>query len=246
MINKLRDCHLNDHIIDIVEIIKHNNSQIQKEFDNIYDSSLNYIKKSIYSPVGYVESYFGDFDELQAEYFTVSNTSSLKASIYSEVIKGMKNKSLPHNQMDGRWSSDDVAVEYDERPDLTHDASSIVYAVEDGHAVSLYDKIKSVQTGNDVTFYDPITDTSASIQDLGELIQWKDSLTTAPLQITNSLGQTKTYKVVCTSITQPEYSDQVNTMLNSILGTDTDSPEYSQNEIDDLIPMVENIINGEV
>ena len=85
MINYLKDIKKETLIGQLPDIINSNNESIKKEFNWIFDSSLNRLTKSVYAPTGSVKSHFGEFTNLACEYFTIKNTDSIKASIQDSV-----------------------------------------------------------------------------------------------------------------------------------------------------------------
>ena len=85
MINYLKDCQQTTLIGQLPDIINSNNESIKNEFNWIFDSSLNRLTKSVYTPTGSVKAHFGEFVNLSCEYITVKNIDSLKDSINSAV-----------------------------------------------------------------------------------------------------------------------------------------------------------------
>lgn len=85
MINYLKDIKKETLIGQLPDVINSNNESIRKEFNWIFDSSLNRLTKSIYAPTGSVKAHFGEFTNLACEYFTVKNVDSLKYSIQDSV-----------------------------------------------------------------------------------------------------------------------------------------------------------------
>lgn len=85
MINYLKDIKKETLIGQLPDVINSNNESIRKEFNWIFDSSLNRLTKSVYAPTGSVKSHFGEFTNLACEYFTVKNVDSLKYSIQDSV-----------------------------------------------------------------------------------------------------------------------------------------------------------------
>ena len=85
MINYLKDIKKETLIGQLPDVINSNNESIRKEFNWIFDSSLNRLTKSVYAPTGSVKSHFGEFTNLACEYFTIKNTDSIKASIQDSV-----------------------------------------------------------------------------------------------------------------------------------------------------------------
>ena len=85
MINYLKDIKKETLIGQLPDVINSNNESIRKEFNWIFDSSLNRLTKSVYAPTGSVKAHFGEFTNLACEYFTVKNVDSLKYSIQDSV-----------------------------------------------------------------------------------------------------------------------------------------------------------------
>lgn len=85
MINYLKDIKKETLIGQLPDVINSNNESIRKEFNWIFDSSLNRLTKSVYVPTGSVKAHFGEFTNLACEYFTVKNVDSLKYSIQDSV-----------------------------------------------------------------------------------------------------------------------------------------------------------------
>lgn len=85
MINYLKDIKKETLIGQLPDVINNNNESIRNEFNWIFDSSLNRLTKSVYTPTGSVKAHFGEFTNLACEYFTVKNTDSIKASIQDSV-----------------------------------------------------------------------------------------------------------------------------------------------------------------
>ena len=85
MINYLKDIKKETLIGQLPNVINSNNDSIRKEFNWIFDSSLNRLTKSVYAPTGSVKAHFGEFTNLACEYFTVKNVDSLKYSIQDSV-----------------------------------------------------------------------------------------------------------------------------------------------------------------
>ena len=81
MINKLKDCQKTTLIGQLPDIINSNNDAIENEFNWIFDSSLNRLTKSVYSPTGSVKAHFGEFVNLACEYLTVKNIDSIQDNI---------------------------------------------------------------------------------------------------------------------------------------------------------------------
>lgn len=238
MLNKLDNCYITSHIFELPTIINGNNEKIKNEFANTYNSSLNLLTKSIYAPTGQVKTFFGDFGEVKAEYITVKNIESFKACIYNVGIKALGSYLTPHNQMNGRWSSIDAEEQYKDT-EFTHDAKSIVYSPN----VTLYDKIQVIQDGT-LNFVSETGEVYTN-NDLGETIEWKESLQTVPFIVVSDIGQIKKYNVLCTSIIESNYPQTANVFFNSMSGVDTEIKEETDEEINSTPIIATNIYEGQ-
>ena len=98
MINYLKDCQQTTLIGQLPDIINSNNESIKNEFNWIFDSSLNRLTKSVYTPTGSVKAHFGEFTNLACEYITLKNVDSLQNSIQS-ATENIINKTLNVSSM---------------------------------------------------------------------------------------------------------------------------------------------------
>lgn len=127
MINFLKDVSVNTLIGELPSIIGFNNRSIEKEFNNIYDSSNNRIIKSVYVPTGTVKSHWGDFVNIKCEYLSVNNIDSLKTTF----------ENISHNYFSDRIfnSSIDNLSETTTTIDYCHNPYAISSGLEDNHSL---------------------------------------------------------------------------------------------------------------
>ena len=150
MINYLKDIKKETLIGQLPDVINNNNDSIRKEFNWMFDSSLNRLTKSVYAPTGSVKAHFGEFVNLSCEYLTIKNEESIKNSIQSTVNLVIADSFDPstkqltnHNILNHRFNDS----QYEGATDYTHDAASIVYEKENDKYVT----VKDVLEHNDVT-----------------------------------------------------------------------------------------------
>ena len=150
MINYLKDIKKETLIGQLPDVINNNNDSIRKEFNWMFDSSLNRLTKSVYAPTGSVKAHFGEFVNLSCEYLTIKNEESIKNSIQSTVNLVIADsfdhstKQLTiHNILNHRF----IDSQYEGATDYTHDAASIVYEKENDKYVT----VKDVLEHNDAT-----------------------------------------------------------------------------------------------
>jgi len=151
------------------DILNHNNEAIKKEFDNIYDTSLDRLNKSVYAPMGSVKAHFGEFVNLSAEYITLKNVDSLKYSIKQAVVDIVSDEIDEHNTLRGRFVDSGNERAYHGTA-ICHDASAVAYDT----VSNVYQQVESVKSD--------ITDVSAkasrydtSISDLGNKVNVMNS-----------------------------------------------------------------------
>jgi hypothetical protein len=108
MINYLKDVSKSTPIGMLPDIINYNNKSIKSEVNNIYDSSLNRLTKSVYAPTGSVKSHFGEFVNLSAEYITIKNIDSLKNTIQTCVDNIISMDASDHAVLAGRFTNDNI------------------------------------------------------------------------------------------------------------------------------------------
>lgn len=150
MINYLKDIKKETLIGQLPDVINNNNDSIRKEFNWMFDSSLNRLTKSVYAPTGSVKAHFGEFVNLSCEYLTIKNEESIKNSIQSTVNLVIADSFDPstkqltnHNILNHRF----IDSQYEGATDYTHDAASIVYEKENDKYVT----VKDVLEHNDAT-----------------------------------------------------------------------------------------------
>ena len=150
MINYLKDIKKETLIGQLPDVINSNNDSIRKEFNWMFDSSLNRLTKSVYAPTGSVKAHFGEFVNLSCEYLTIKNEESIKNSIQSTVNLVIADSFDPstkqltnHNILNHRF----VDSQYEGATDYMHDAASIVYEKENDKYVT----VKDVLEHNDAT-----------------------------------------------------------------------------------------------
>ena len=147
MINYLKDIKKETLIGQLPDVINNNNDSIRKEFNWMFDSSLNRLTKSVYAPTGSVKAHFGEFVNLSCEYLTIKNEESIKNSIQSTVELVIADSFDPstkqltnHNILNHRF----IDSQYEGATDYTHDAASIVYEKEDGKYVTVKDVLDRI------------------------------------------------------------------------------------------------------
>ena len=157
MINYLKDIKKETLIGQLPDVINNNNDSIRKEFNWMFDSSLNRLTKSVYAPTGSVKAHVGEFVNLSCEYLTIKNEESIKNSIQSTVNLVIADSFDPstkqltnHNILNHRF----IDSQYEGATDYMHDAASIVYKKENDQYVSVKDVL------------DRITDNDASLKEL--------------------------------------------------------------------------------
>lgn len=145
MINYLKNIKKETLIGQLPDIINSNNESIRKEFNWIFDSSVNRLTKSVYAPTGSVKAHFGEFVNLACEYVTIKNVDSLKTSIQSAVESIIADsfdpstKQLNHNILNHRF----VNGEFKES-NYMHDADAIVYKLVNNEYVTVKSALDSI------------------------------------------------------------------------------------------------------
>lgn len=104
MFGKFLDVNINSLIGDLPTIINYNNDVVRKEFDNIFDSSNNFLKKSLVANDGRVKSHWGDFINLKCEDLVVNNSISGKG--IENLIDSKLGSSMSHKILKHRFSWD--------------------------------------------------------------------------------------------------------------------------------------------
>ena len=147
MINYLKDIKKETLIGQLPDVINNNNDSIRKEFNWMFDSSLNRLTKSVYAPTGSVKAHFGEFVNLSCEYLTIKNEESIKNSIQSTVNLVIADSFDPstkqltnHNILNHRFNDS----QYEGATDYTHDAASIVYEKENDKYVTVKDVLDNI------------------------------------------------------------------------------------------------------
>ena len=147
MINYLKDIKKETLIGQLPDVINNNNDSIRKEFNWMFDSSLNRLTKSVYAPTGSVKAHFGEFVNLSCEYLTIKNEESIKNSIQSTVNLVIADSFDPstkqltnHNILNHRF----IDSQYEGATDYTHDAASIVYEKENDKYVTVKDVLDNI------------------------------------------------------------------------------------------------------
>lgn len=104
MFGKFLDVNINSLIGDLPTVINYNNEVTRKEFDNIFDSSNNFLKKSLVANDGRVKAHWGDFINLKCEDLVVNNTISGKG--IENLIDSKLGSSMSHKNLKHRFSWD--------------------------------------------------------------------------------------------------------------------------------------------
>jgi len=104
MFGKYLDVNINSLIGDLPTVINHNNEVSEKEFDNIFDSSNNYLRKSLVANDGRVKTHWGEFINLKCEDLVVNNTISGKG--IEDLIDSKLGSSMSHKILKHRFSWD--------------------------------------------------------------------------------------------------------------------------------------------
>lgn len=124
MINFLKDVSVDTFIGELPSILNFNNRQVSKEFDNLFDTSSNTLKQSVYAPNGSVKAHWGRFQNLYCDFFSVGNIDSFK-NVMSQI---------PHNYFSKRFAKD--LVNEDGTIDYAHDLQSIESGLGDGESLA--------------------------------------------------------------------------------------------------------------
>lgn len=104
MFGKYLDVNINSLIGDLPTVINHNNEVSRKEFDNIFDSSSNWLKKSLVANDGRVKTHWGEFINLKCEDLVVNNSVSGKG--IEDLIDSKLGSSMSHKNLKHRFSWD--------------------------------------------------------------------------------------------------------------------------------------------
>lgn len=173
MINYLKDIKKETLIGQLPDVINSNNDSIRKEFNWVFDSSLNRLTKSVYAPTGSVKAHFGEFVNLSCEYLTIKNEESIKNSIQSTVELVIADSFDPstkqltnHNILNHRF----IDSQYEGATDYMHDAASIVYEKENDKYVSVKDVLDRINDASLQELYKNTNQHDVSINSLNNKI----------------------------------------------------------------------------
>ena len=173
MINYLKDIKKETLIGQLPDIINNNNDSIRKEFNWMFDSSLNRLTKSVYAPTGSVKAHFGEFVNLSCEYLTIKNEESIKNSIQSTVNLVIADSFDPstkqltnHNILNHRF----IDSQYEGTTDYMHDAASIVYEKENDKYVTVKDVLDRINDASLQELYKNTKQHDVSINSLNNKI----------------------------------------------------------------------------
>lgn len=191
MINYLKDVSKSTPIGMLPDVINFNNDSIESEFNNIYNSSLNRLTKSVYAPTGSIKAHFGEFVNLSAEYITVKNVDSLKNTIQNCVDEIIIENASEHSALKGRFTNSDIedeATEYSSQTQqaITHDAATI------------YVQRSAAGGYSAETLSDTISDIDTTIQDLStrvldnntDINNRADNLNSSIIDLSNNIDNT--------------------------------------------------------
>jgi len=104
MFGKYLDVNINSLIGDLPTVINYNNEVSTKEFDNIFDSSSNFLKKSLVCNNGRVKAHWGEFINLKCDDLVVNNSVSGKG--IEDLIDSKLGSSMSHKILKHRFSWD--------------------------------------------------------------------------------------------------------------------------------------------
>ena len=173
MINYLKDIKKETLIGQLPDVINNNNDSIRKEFNQMFDSSLNRLTKSVYAPTGSVKAHFGEFVNLSCEYLTIKNEESIKNSIQSTVNLVIADSFDPstkqltnHNILNHRF----IDSQYEGTTDYMHDAASIVYEKENDKYVTVKDVLDRINDASLQELYKNTKQHDVSINSLNNKI----------------------------------------------------------------------------
>ena len=173
MINYLKDIKKETLIGQLPDVINNNNDSIRKEFNWMFDSSLNRLTKSVYAPTGSVKAHFGEFVNLSCEYLTIKNEESIKNSIQSTVNLVIADSFDPstkqltnHNILNHRF----IDSQYEGATNYMHDAASIVYEKENDKYVTVKDVLDRINDASLQELYKNTNQHDVSINSLNNKI----------------------------------------------------------------------------
>ena len=150
MVNFLKDVSLDTFIGELPSIINFNNNSIEQEFNVFYDSSEGRLIRSVYVPNGTVQSHWGRFTNLEAEYVKFSNRDSLS--------QALENAKLEHNifvkKFRNDWIDSSGSTTYDTfNNDFCHDPGVISSGVENNSTVvSLEDRLRVIEASLGISY----------------------------------------------------------------------------------------------
>lgn len=124
MNNFLKDVSVDTFIGELPSILNFNNKQVEKEFENLFDSSSNTLRQSLNAPNGSVKAHWGRFQNLYCDFFSVGNVDSFR-NVMSQI---------PHNFFSKRFSKD--LTNEDGTVDYAHDLQSIESGLGDGESLA--------------------------------------------------------------------------------------------------------------
>ena len=251
MINYLKDVSKSTPIGMLPDIINYNNKSIKSEVNNIYDSSLNRLTKSVYAPTGSVKAHFGEFVNLSAEYITIKNIDSLKNTIQTCVDNIISMDASDHAVLAGRFTNDDIkdkAQEYSSEYQqlISHDAATVFIQRKNGETVDdAISDIDSTIQDLSIRTLDYNTDTNTRIDDVNTSINYLDNKSDQILEqlISTNLKLADTSKNINNQIKNTSLLlDNVSTRVNGIANYITGDIDKSINNIDSSISNIQEKI----
>ena len=156
MVNFLKDVSLDTFIGELPSIINFNNNSLKREFEIFYDSSEGRLSKSLYAPTGSVQSHWGRFTNLEAEYVKFSNRDSLS--------QALENAKLEHNIFVKKFRNDFIdssssaetgeVTTYDTfNNDFCHDPAVIASGISNNsNIVSLEDRLRAIESSLGINY----------------------------------------------------------------------------------------------
>ena len=251
MINYLKDVSKSTPIGMLPDIINYNNKSIKSEVNNIYDSSLNRLTKSVYAPTGSVKAHFGEFVNLSAEYITIKNIDSLKNTIQTCVDNIISMDASDHAVLAGRFTNDDIkdkAQEYSSEYQqlISHDAATVFIQRKNGETVDdAISDIDSTIQDLSIRTLDYNTDTNTRIDDVNTSINYLDNKSDQILEqlISTNLKLADTSKNINNQIKNTSLLlDNVSTRVNGIANYITGDIDKSISNIDSSISNIQEKI----
>ena len=233
------------------DIINYNNKSIKSEVNNIYDSSLNRLTKSVYAPTGSVKSHFGEFVNLSAEYITIKNIDSLKNTIQTCVDNIISMDASDHAVLAGRFTNDNIkdkAQEYSSEYQqlISHDAATVFIQRKNGETVDdAISDIDSTIQDLSIRTLDYNTDTNTRIDDTNASINQLDTKSDQILEqlIDTNLKLADTSKNINNQIKNTSLLlDNVSTRVNGIVNYITGDIDKSISNIDSSISNIQEKI----